>query len=104
MFLQASIGKLGSVMHSITDNHQLSSWLKERYGGLKKLIEMWPHIYNIGADHPFNPSVRLISAAPVTITVVENPALQPAIIDNTSATGIPRCCYVDNCYGHVLFM
>ena len=55
----ASIGKLGSLLHTVTGNHILSSWLKEKYGGLKKLIELNMNSFNISLDHPFNPTVSL---------------------------------------------
>ena len=54
-----SIGKLGSLLHSLTGNHGLSSWMKEKYGGLKKLVECHPQHFSVSIDHPFNPTVSL---------------------------------------------
>jgi hypothetical protein len=60
---KASVGKLGSLMHSYTNNHRLSAMCKEKYGGLKKFLEAHADLFAIGQDHPFNPSVWLISSA-----------------------------------------
>lgn len=57
------VGKLGSLLHNHMQNHSLPSMLKERYGGLKKLIERHTDSFIIGTDHPFNPSTHLSPAA-----------------------------------------
>ena len=51
---KASVGKLGSLLHSYTNNHGLSAMCKEKYGGLKKFLELHPDVFIIGPDHPFN--------------------------------------------------
>jgi hypothetical protein len=56
---QATIGKLGSLLQSYTDNHNLSQFIKERHGGLKRFCEKNSHIFLIGADHQYNPTVSL---------------------------------------------
>ena len=56
---KASVGKLGSLLHSYTNNHSLSAMCKEKYGGLKKFLETHTNIFTIGQDHPFNPTVWL---------------------------------------------
>jgi hypothetical protein len=56
---KASVGKLGSLIHSYTNNHRLSAMCKERFGGLKKFLELHADLFAVGADHPFNPSVWL---------------------------------------------
>ncbi len=56
---KASVGKLGSLIHSYTNNHRLSAMCKERFGGLKKFLEQHADLFAVGADHPFNPSVWL---------------------------------------------
>jgi hypothetical protein len=53
------VGKLGSLLHNVMNNHSLPSMLKERYGGLKKFIERHLDKFTIGADHQFNPTVHL---------------------------------------------
>jgi hypothetical protein len=60
---KASVGKLGSLMHSYTNNHRLSAMCKEKYGGLKKFLEAHSDLFAIGADHPFNPSVWLLGTS-----------------------------------------
>jgi hypothetical protein len=58
------VGKLGSLLHQATSNHSLPATLKERFGGLKKLLMGYDDIFLIGDDHPFNPSVSLRNADP----------------------------------------
>jgi hypothetical protein len=57
---QATIGKLGSLLQSYTDNHNLSQFIKERHGGLKRFCEKASHVFVIGADHQYNPTVSLL--------------------------------------------
>jgi hypothetical protein len=59
---KASVGKLGSLLHSYTNNHGLSAMCKEKFGGLKKFLELHPQVFSIGADHPFNPTVWLAAS------------------------------------------
>jgi len=54
------VGKMGSLLHTVVNNHSLPAMLKERYGGLKKFLERHPSIFRIGVDHPFNPHVHLL--------------------------------------------
>lgn len=42
-----------------TSNPNLSTVLKEKFGGLKKFLEVHPDTFIIGKDHPFNPNVYL---------------------------------------------
>lgn len=59
------VGKLGSLLHQATSNHSLPATLKERFGGLKKLLMGYDDIFLIGDDHPFNPSVSLRNPDPL---------------------------------------
>ncbi|XXQ31217.1 U-box domain-containing protein [Plasmodiophora brassicae] len=55
-----TVGKMGSLMHSATNNHSLPAMLKTRYGGLKKLLRRHENIFALAADHPHNPHVMLL--------------------------------------------
>jgi hypothetical protein len=57
------VGKMGSLLHTVINNHSLPAMLKERYGGLKKFLERHTEVFSIGDDHPFNPHVHLISSS-----------------------------------------
>jgi hypothetical protein len=69
------VGKLGSLLHNVMNNHSLPSILKERYGGLKKLLERHTDTVIIGSDHPFNPSTHLSAAA---LQLAQREALEAA--------------------------
>ena len=53
------VGKLGSLLHNVMNNHSLPSMLKEKFGGLKRFLERHLDLFTIGVDHPFNPHVHL---------------------------------------------
>ena len=53
------VGKLGSLLHNVMNNHALPSMLKEKFGGLKRFLERHLDLFTIGVDHPFNPHVHL---------------------------------------------
>lgn len=81
------IGRMGSMMHKAARDHTLPSLLKERYGGLKKFLQCHEQHFVVGADHPYNPHVRLhphhetkltSSAAPLTIP--KNPNVISALL------------------------
>ena len=55
------VGKLGSLLHNVMNNHSLPSMLKEKFGGLKRFLERHGGEFTIGVDHPFNPHVHLTS-------------------------------------------
>lgn len=55
-----TVGKMGSLMHSATNNHSLPAMLKTRYGGLKKLLRRHENIFALASDHPHNPHVMLL--------------------------------------------
>ena len=57
------VGKLGSLLHNLMNNHSLPSMLKEKFGGLKRFIERHQQLFTIGNDHPFNPHVHLTPEA-----------------------------------------
>ena len=55
------VGEIGKMLQeacSVVNN--MSSVLKERFGGLKKFIERFPEDFVLANDHPFNPNVYLI--------------------------------------------
>lgn len=55
-----TVGKMGSLMHSATNNHSLLVMLKSHYGGLKKLLRRHENIFMLARDHPHNPRVMLL--------------------------------------------
>eukprot|EP01031_Cornospumella_fuschlensis_P025739 gene25739-31085_t len=52
-------GEVGKVLSETSCVPQLSHRLREKYGGLKKLLEKYPDIFVFSNDHPFNPHVLL---------------------------------------------
>jgi len=53
------VGKMGSMLHQLTNNHSLPAHLKERYGGLKKFLQRYEQVFVFENDHPYNPHVAL---------------------------------------------
>mmetsp|Transcript_23795 Transcript_23795/g.40515 ORF Transcript_23795/g.40515 Transcript_23795/m.40515 type:complete len:1333 (-) Transcript_23795:623-4621(-) len=53
------VGEVGKLLQEATGNENLASALKTAYKGLKKVLEGFRGIFNIGTDHPFNPQVSL---------------------------------------------
>ena len=51
------VGEIGKMLQEQTNIPQLSSKLKERFGGLKKFLEMFSNDFVLSTDHPFNPHV-----------------------------------------------
>lgn len=57
------VGEIGKMLQeacSVVSN--MSSVLKERFGGLKKFLERFPEAFVLANDHPFNPNVYLIES------------------------------------------
>lgn len=52
-------GEVGKVLSETSCVPQLSHRLREKYGGLKKLLEKYSDIFVFSNDHPFNPHVLL---------------------------------------------
>jgi DNA polymerase III epsilon subunit-like protein len=53
------VGKMGSLLHKAANNHSLPALLKEKYGGLKKFLQLHEKDFVLGEDHPYNPHVSL---------------------------------------------
>lgn len=53
------VGEIGKMLQEITSISTLSAYLKEKYGGLKKFLELFEEDFVISVDHPFNPHVFL---------------------------------------------
>ncbi len=51
------IGRMGSMLHTATNNHSLPSMLKAKYGGLKRFLSKHKDKFKIGTQHPYNPPV-----------------------------------------------
>jgi len=57
------VGEIGKMLQEATYNSDLPRVIKERFGGLKKLLEARPDQFKVGEDHPFNPHVSLTGAS-----------------------------------------
>jgi hypothetical protein len=53
------VGEVGKMLSEATSIPNLSSQLREKFGGLKKFLERYPEIFLFSKDHPFNPNVVL---------------------------------------------
>ena len=54
------VGEIGKSLQESTSNPQIPSILKEKFGGLKKFLEVNKESFLISNDHPYNPKVYLI--------------------------------------------
>mmetsp|Transcript_41170 Transcript_41170/g.53103 ORF Transcript_41170/g.53103 Transcript_41170/m.53103 type:complete len:992 (+) Transcript_41170:88-3063(+) len=55
------VGEIGKLLQEITANSNLSTILKDKFGGLKKFLEKYEQDFFVSTDHPFNPHVYLRS-------------------------------------------
>jgi len=55
-----AIGKLGTAIHISGQDHRIPAYLKKKYGGLKKLLTLYPDLFAFRNDHPFNPTLELL--------------------------------------------
>lgn len=53
------VGDIGKIISDSSGLQNLPWRLKERYGGLKKLLENYPEKFVFSKEHPFNPHVVL---------------------------------------------
>jgi hypothetical protein len=53
------VGEVGKILQDTTAAFQLSTRLKEKYGGLKKFLEMYESEFVMSQEHPFNPHVLI---------------------------------------------
>jgi hypothetical protein len=54
------VGEIGKMLQeSASSSSSMSSLLKEKFGGLKKFLELYPDDFLMSTDHPFNPHVYL---------------------------------------------
>lgn len=66
------VGEIGKMLSEITTFPHFTARLKEKFGGLKKFLENFPHIIYISTDHPFNPNVLLRSSVtPEQLDLIE---------------------------------
>jgi len=56
------VGEIGKLLQDATSNPNLSTVLKEKFGGLKRFLEGYPNMFILGNDHPFNPHVYRIAS------------------------------------------
>mmetsp|Transcript_16929 Transcript_16929/g.25532 ORF Transcript_16929/g.25532 Transcript_16929/m.25532 type:complete len:1244 (-) Transcript_16929:329-4060(-) len=54
------VGEIGKMLQEITCISTLSAYLKDKFGGLKKFLEIFTDDFVISTDHPFNPHVFLL--------------------------------------------
>src|SRR5690348_11087633 len=52
-------GEVGKILSEASSVQNLSHRLREKYGGLKKLLERYPDMFIFSNDHPFNPHILL---------------------------------------------
>ena len=53
------IGEIGKQLIEFTKSDLLVRNIKQKFGGLKKAIEKFDDVFELGTDHPFNPLVSL---------------------------------------------
>jgi hypothetical protein len=56
------VGEIGKAMSIHCDAADLSKYIKDKHGGLKKYLERYPSLFVFGDDHEFNPHVFLASS------------------------------------------
>jgi hypothetical protein len=56
------VGEVGKILQDTTAAFQLSTRLKEKYGGLKKFLELHESEFVMSQEHPFNPHVLIRKA------------------------------------------
>ena len=87
------VGRMGSLLHDVTNNHSLPAMLKEQFGGLKRYLERHPDIFHVGRDHPYNPNVSLKPkwynfAPPRPLTLNAHQAQGGSLPNSSSANGL----------------
>ena len=70
------VGEIGKLLQDIVSFPNLSAFLKDTFGGLKKFMDNHFDVFIVCNDHPFNPTAMLVSQAS------NNPTL-PSISVNT---------------------
>lgn len=53
------VGEIGKILQEMTGNESLSNVLRAQYRGLKKVVEGFHEVFQVGTEHPFNPLVHL---------------------------------------------
>lgn len=56
------VGEIGKLIQEATVANNITTIVKERYGGLKKFMEMYKDDFVLSKDHPYNPHVFLKDA------------------------------------------
>jgi len=85
------VGEIGKMLQEATSNSQIPGILKEKFGGLKKFLELNPEVFLISTDHPYNPKVCLkeeLSEMEICAIVAGNPP--PARLQTTPASASSR--------------
>ena len=58
------VGEIGKLIQEATVANNITTIVKEKYGGLKKFMEMFKDDFVLSKDHPYNPHVFLKDAPP----------------------------------------
>ena len=58
------VSEIGKALTEVTSINNIAQQLKERFGGLKKLLQRCSSIFLFSNDHPFNPHVMLRACVP----------------------------------------
>jgi len=66
------VGEIGKFLQELTGSVSMSGILKDKYGGLKKFLELHGSDFLISGNHPFNPNVYLKRA----LTAVEQECIE----------------------------
>lgn len=53
------VGEIGKGLQEMTNNNSITELIKTEFKGLKRLIELCPEYFALGAEHPFNPIVSV---------------------------------------------
>jgi hypothetical protein len=77
------VGEVGKMLAEMTSSPNLSAKLKEKFGGLKKFLEHFSDRFIFSNDHPFNPSVTLLS-------ILDHLNLEPSEVGVHTLIGLNR--------------
>jgi len=85
------VGEIGKMLQEATSNSQIPAILKEKFGGLKKFLELYPSVFLISADHPYNPKVYLKEElTDMEVMSIQSGASPPARMKASSVSSSSR--------------
>jgi hypothetical protein len=78
------VGEIGKILAELTGIPNLSTKLKDKFGGLKRFLERFPDVVVFSNDHPFNPHALLRSAlAPELLDLIDRGIFPVQLINKT---------------------